>query len=478
MTIFDSVRMKCRTLLEAVNELFAMGGELEQKVDNQEEELVNMQSVMGDVQAGFSEVRDEMDTLTDRVDTVEQTYDPEQLNTIKGDISAIEDDIQLLTAGVNGTQSRMDDVEESNAQAVATVQELSETVSGYDTEIANLKSTDTNTMQQVLAQGVELDNEVTARTNGDAGLRTALDTEIETRTNQINTLTTNLNDEVTARTNADTTMQGALNTLDAGVVKLAGAQTITGTKTIHTPILYGNMSVICPDIDVNVTPESGFVSNDISFKDKNNNTVGQILVRNDSNGAKRFALSHRNPVDSGWYNAGMYTMSDGEEVFYLPSTLINKADNSNKAASTGWVNTATSIVHTAGNETIAGLKTFTSSPAVKHTNILGETGSSNSFRGVNFVDAFDENKTERRVGTIESLLSPDGTNTLTLGLRSTDDTAWYRIQMVTKTDGTTYATAPATRTTGYTTFDIATAGWVDAKLQALEARITALEGGE
>lgn len=452
MTIFDSVRMKCRTLLEAVNELFTMGGELEQKVDNQEEELVNMQSVMGDVQAGFSEVRDEMDALTDRVDTVEQTYDPEQLNTIKGDIADIEDDIQLLSAGVNGTQSRMDDVEESNAQAVATVQELSETVSTYDTEIANLKTTDVNTMQQVLQQGVELDKEVVARTDADA------------------------------------TLQGNIDTLDAGVVKLTGAQNVAGQKTFTANPSITNtwpvLNLYDTDDERGVSPSEWRRMGGVIIYDKNSTVCGRFDIQYDTNGTMTSTIGPMNTDEEGNPVDGtirIHARKDGLIYTSAPSPS-STSDNSSKIATTSWVNTASSVVHTTGSETIAGEKNFTSNPSVSRslpgircidTNIPngGSPTDKNRYADYSMLDVGENSRGHLRIGAGMS-----GSGYIQLMSRNVSGQE-TQVGLTITNEGVTYMTAPATRTTGYGTTDVATAGWVDAKLQALEARITALEGG-
>lgn len=52
--------------------------------------------------------------------------------------------------------------------------------------------------------------------------------------------------------------------------------------------------------------------------------------------------------------------STDNTVFPKSATPTNNADNSTNIATTAWVTTATSVVHTSGNETINGTKTFTS----------------------------------------------------------------------------------------------------------------------
>lgn len=167
--------------------------------------------------------------------------------------------------------------------------------------------------------------------------------------------------------------------------------------------------------------------------------------------------------------------TDTSECVQVP-TPSNKAENSNVVATTSWVNTASSVVHKTGNETVAGTKTFTASPNSVSNNYEGyvvsnpiRDPSDDSYYGNSLIFRDKDNWDVSYFFSEKQKIQGKFANTTRMTSRYRDNSGTYTnsVQVVTTFDGTGYATAPATPTSA-TSNEIATAGWVNTKLSAIK----------
>lgn len=132
------------------------------------------------------------------------------------------------------------------------------------------------------------------------------------------------------------------------------------------------------------------------------------------------------------------------------------------------------VVHTTGNETIAGTKTFTSAPAVKNGSpfiyaqntdaVKGAAPSIDKYMGVSFIDS-EGNNISSRLAIFETCYSTSGDISSYFGAYKPEhgSTVRERISVVYPADGSPYATAPTPADANDSSTKIATTAWVKAK---------------
>ena len=291
-------------------------------------------------------------------------------------------------------------------------------------------------------------------------IQTQIDNEVSARTSAVSTLQTNVDKKVSK---AGDTMTGDLS--------------LTGTTSRWIRIKRTDL-----DRSVEQTfPTSGttyiggfglFDKTDNAMMSVNRSVTptGVITTFQNSqfvNGAQRNS------------NINLIISSTGES-YATTNTVTNPASNNTSIATTAWVNSASTVVHTSGNETIAGTKTFTATPTVKGTwplLIMRDTDAEigvapSAWRRSGGITVQDKNSNE--IGLFDTQHHNTGSITSSVAAMNSDsegNTVTSRISVIAQTNGVAYATAPATRSTGYGSTDIATAGWVDTKLAALETKI-------
>lgn len=163
----------------------------------------------------------------------------------------------------------------------------------------------------------------------------------------------------------------------------------------------------------------------------------------------------------------LMNMPDGTAYVTVPSWSVGTNDNSDKILTIKMTNSLPSLVHTTGNETIAGSKVFTSSPSVKTSGKpleLHHTGmdytSSNSSES--FIHFFDKNGVQTaRIGVI------NGTSKA-VSINQKWDNVWYDLGI--KFDGTKGFGYGPTTPSDATGNEIATADWVISKINELATK--------
>jgi len=177
--------------------------------------------------------------------------------------------------------------------------------------------------------------------------------------------------EVTVDTTNDTlrlhdgeTLGGISIDKSVNVVHKAGNETINGEKTLTSNILL-NSTII----DISLTPSTVEYFPQFYSHDKNNVLVSYCGAGRDTNNIifNRFGV-HRviNNVD---HYAEIFVNMDTTGVVSTsaPTPGSTSSTSNTNIATTGWVNDATkstNIVHKNTDETIAGTKTFSSSPVI------------------------------------------------------------------------------------------------------------------
>lgn len=147
-----------------------------------------------------------------------------------------------------------------------------------------------------------------------------------------------------------------------GRVKRSG-DVINGTLTFYKPWIFAKSAnadnIVLKNLSITGS-ETGSRNMSIDHTDNNNTLRGQILFSTNkyhSSGAYLLAGNGGGVTqsicivvnDNGTYNANAPTPSDS-------------TDNSTQIATTAWVNGASSVVHTGGDEVIQGYKKFSKSP--------------------------------------------------------------------------------------------------------------------
>lgn len=265
---------------------------------------------------------------------------------------------------------------------------------------------------------------------------------------------------------------------DAKYVNLSGDQTITGlNKFTKSPTIETNWPAILvknSDLEIDVVPSAWRRMGGVGVQDRNGTEMAWFDTTFHSNGAMMTSISVQNKDAEGNRVSGAINVSvrrDGT-IYATAPTPSSASNNSTQIATTAWVNSASSVVHTTGNDIIGGVKQFTQGilslylghnageipTSTQYINFVSAKGDDNQTFG--FVRIFGRaNTKERKMQLQVSRINDNGT---------TSDGAY--IELIAPMDATpARATAPATRTTGYASNDIATAGWVDSKISSQKA---------
>ena len=154
-------------------------------------------------------------------------------------------------------------------------------------------------------------------------------------------------------------------------------------------------------------------------------------------------------------------------TYVLAPTPSDKAENSDKIATTAWINSADVICRTAGNQTVGGTKTFTARPNINRATESGIIYNATDFdRDVTPTeiirpwDCVMQAKGGVWFGRMTYYVDTNNKRVLSHEIYDTKGTS--RLELVSK-DGVRYATAPTTPTNA-TGNEIATADWVLGKL--------------
>lgn len=282
---------------------------------------------------------------------------------------------------------------------------------------------------------------------------------------------------------------------DSAVVHMTGDEVIAGIKTFNSsPIVeaWDGLHVRANSVEKGNSIVSASKDMNIQFTDKNDtgNTASRKI------GGIRFTVSKNvgdNPartfVELGnqYYRDTYLRLYDnGVEAYSTtPSWSVGTNDNSDKIMNMKMVNSLPSLVHTTGNEDIAGRKTFSNNIIVKNSNpynIIQSTvmdfTSTTIPQTTQRQGIYNEDLNGQILGGLEYTFSLTGKRQYALGYRRGHDTSvdsWSYVGIIETADGTVYGIAPATADT-HPNDAIVTKKYLLDKIAALEARISALEG--
>lgn len=190
-------------------------------------------------------------------------------------------------------------------------------------------------------------------------------------------------------------VNGVATAVDNDLVSTLGNQTIGGIKTFSKPIYNTEnngegLELRRSDWSVSATP-SADTTKQVIFRGATNNVwdsnpVASIVARRTSSGNSCIRLETRNYWNSSIHNAGLevwaQNVNGSESHFVAVPTRTYSASNTNDVVTIGSLQASTDVVHTAGNETISGGKTFKSSITGYVTGkYLGECGPNGSSFG-------------------------------------------------------------------------------------------------
>ena len=171
----------------------------------------------------------------------------------------------------------------------------------------------------------------------------------------------------------DTKQAAGSYALDNTVVHLTGNETIAGTKTFTgNPIERKGNPYFCfcnTNVEKGTLPESDcnwvLAFGDTTSTTSSNNSIGRFDGKINTSGTSSVYMRAYNYVAETNTSAaiGIHYPLNGTAYTSAP-TPSSATDNSTKIATTAWVTSHnavdTALVHTTGNETIAGTKTFSS----------------------------------------------------------------------------------------------------------------------
>ena len=211
---------------------------------------------------------------------------------------------------------------------------------------------------------------------------------------------------------------------------------------------------------------------DIQLVDKNNAEMGTMRFGGDSTGIGYIDLIARNYQGTAAH-CKFHVEPDGSSYLWTPSWKVGKNDNSEKLLTIKMANSLPSLVHTTGNETVAGTKTFTSSPTIKtsgkpleiHHTGMDYTKADGS---ASFLHFYDKNGVQTAcIGVINEANK-------SVSINQKWNNVLYDLGI--KFDGTNgFGYAPTTPSNA-TSKEIATANWVNTKLATKQATMSAGTG--
>ena len=200
--------------------------------------------------------------------------------------------------------------------------------------------------------------------------------------------------------------------------------------------------------------------------DKNNKVIGQDVI---------FTLSSRvmRELKINYYNSDgtvagssyltMRVDPDGSGYVTTPSWSVGTNDNSDKVLTIKMANSLPSLVHTTGNETIAGTKIFTASEVISKANDRDRTAKTGNGNGWGYA-IYDKNL--NKVSAFYNEMTPESSATALYALAEDNNgqLIYDSLKIIVKTDRTSYATAPTTPINAVGN-EIATANWAYDKFQ-------------
>lgn len=203
------------------------------------------------------------------------------------------------------------------------------------------------------------------------------------------------------------------------VVHRSGNETIAGQKTFTNATIHTADIQTTSYMSFNMS-QGGY--RDIVGQDTTNGVRATFIRQNADAVANSIVLQAFKPGDSTYRSSQIMmlsTTSDGTSYVTAPYRSVYNSANTSEVVTIGSLQSSTDVVHTSGNETIAGNKTFEDSVLIKQSS--GETSlgvydtrytreDQVTSTYVNRVYFYDNNATNR-VGMMGKSFGPKNTNT-------------------------------------------------------------------
>lgn len=170
--------------------------------------------------------------------------------------------------------------------------------------------------------------------------------------------------------------------------------------------------------------------------------------------------------------------ANGNPVIQLPVTRLENVEGQD-----------TKLVHTTGNETIAGKKTFSDSPKVERVNpyvdmvqtdiTKGTAPTATSYAGLRFGGSEGADADDKQMGALLHNYYANGANIMRLQVTKPEvgSTETASVAVAFGADGVPYATAPTPANAGDKSTKVATTEWVQDRLGADLKKYLPLAGG-
>ena len=268
---------------------------------------------------------------------------------------------------------------------------------------------------------------------------------------------------------ADKTKLDGVDSALAGKVSKSG-DTMTGNLTLEkswAPIT--TLRVTSASL---ANPASSVRDLGYTFEDSNGYQIGSLYERIATNGDLYLALQTKSNKSGSEKRSTItiYNNADGSAYANAPSWSVGTNDNSDKILTIKMANSLPSLVHTTGNETIAGWKIFTSNPTIRADNNLEAGLGLMCNKAVGDIDGWTRNaligffwKDYVYNGFITTTRDP--TNSALEITASNGNGANASILIIQPNNGNSgWATAPTTPTNASGT-EIVTANWANSKFQ-------------
>jgi len=262
----------------------------------------------------------------------------------------------------------------------------------------------------------------------------------------------------------DITINGSSILATNNFVTLDTNQEITGVKSITRGTDTVFIQFKNTGMDRTVNPSTANYTH-CKFLDKNALVLSDIYLRDTSTEREiRFLVYDKNGNNKGMLNIGCDSNDNGYTTAITPAVT----DNSTKIATTAWVKTAgNGIVHTSGNETITGTKTFSentihSMDAIRKSSTITRGTAPSSTQYTSWLIRDKNNAQIGNFYVTQTTSNEIQASMIATNLNSSDVAYDAAIRVIAKRDGTVYTYAPTPATSDNST-QIATTAFVKAQ---------------
>lgn len=254
---------------------------------------------------------------------------------------------------------------------------------------------------------------------------------------------------------------------ESGTVRYVRFEAIAGRVKRSGDTMTGTLTAPRLDIKSNLIASSEVPSENQFLDNSSIDRYGTVMVLDrlfrGSNGdiIKQLGVSDRSG-NFHWVN--LLAVTDGGDFATAPSWSPGTNDNSDKIMTIKMANSLPSLVHTTGNEMIAGVKTFNNDIILK-TNGYVPLFIKSSLLDSSVADSVENQITfNDKNGVLLGRFGVTNYSIKSVGISTNWNDTWYNLALYKNESGTVYASAPTTPT-GATRTEIVTANWAYDKLQ-------------